>query len=277
MIIETYNCPRITSTPPPCPSATSTNAVIAPTSSLSRETDDVTFTSSGDTDVMSTPRPTSVPAVLTEPTKAVLQPVTDGSTLPGLVTDNHETIIPLVPTPTAADNPHDKDVSIPITSLTNQNPTSIFETPDKNLPLIIGIVLSLLISIATIVAVIAVIICVCNKVKKIMPTNQDDLIYNSAYNSHSRRLSSVALHSYLSIRSLRHPPADNGDTTHYIAMTDNIYCSLVSPSTHANSCDETTGHAQQGEGIAMERNEAYGLNAADNESCDELLESYEYV
>ena len=260
MISETYDCPRITSTPPPCPSATSTNTGIAPTSSLSHETDDVTFTSSGDTDIMFTPRPTSVPAVLTETTDVVLQTVTDVSTPPGLVTDNHESIIPLVPTPTAADDPHNEDVSMPMTSLTNQNPTSIFEMSDKNLPLIIGTVVSLLISIATIVAVIAVIICVCSKVKKMMPTNQDDLIYNSAYNSHSRRLSNVALHSYLSIRSLRHPPPDNGDTTHYIAMTDNIYCSLVSPSTHANSCDETSGHAQQGEGITTERNEAYGLN-----------------
>ena len=38
LITETYDCPRITSTPPPYPSATSTNAGIAPTSSSSCDT-----------------------------------------------------------------------------------------------------------------------------------------------------------------------------------------------------------------------------------------------
>ena len=77
---ETYDCPRITSTPPPCPSATSTNAVIAPTSSLSHDT-------------TSTPQPTSVPPMPTEPSGSMVttvtttELVTEESTTSGPVTE----------------------------------------------------------------------------------------------------------------------------------------------------------------------------------------------
>ena len=240
MIAETYSCPRITSTPPPCPSATDTNSVIAPTSSSSHDT-------------TSTLQPTSVPPVPIEPsgstvtTVATTEIATEESTTTGTVHvtedftppgDNFESISIIAPTLT--NEPVENDSSL-------QKPIFI-------LPLIIGLAAPLLI-FSTIIVLLTVSMCVYFRAKK----KSVYVVQNLAYNTvHSQRTLNTE-------ENIQHVQA-SVDNANDIELTEN------------DAYDVTHGdHATTNEVISTEKNKAYGAIVSDSGNCDELLESYDYI
>ena len=269
---ETYDCPRITSTPPPCPSATSTNAGIAPTSSSSHDT-------------TSTPQPTSVPPVTTEPSGSMVttvattelvteesittgpvteeslptDPVTDDSTSPGQISGKFETIS-VAPAPTLTEQPVDPNTPTQTMLLIHQN-VSNPQMSNIVLPLIIGTVSPLLVLSVIVVITASVYVCSRSRANR----KSVHIMSNPSYIVHSQRLSSTT-------PNIQHAPAEVNKANDSIELTENDAYAVTSGS-NANGENNDTSI----ENIATEKNEAYGTIVTDsgttcNDSC-----YYDYI
>ena len=251
-----------------------TNAGIAPTSSSSRDT-------------TSTPQPTSVPPVPTEPSGSMVttvattelvteestttgpvteeslptDPVTEDSTSPGQVSGNIETIS-VAPAPTLTEQPVDTNIPTQTTLLIHQN-ISNPRTTNIILPLIFGTV-SLLLVFSVIIVVITVSACVCSRSR----ANRKSVLHmmsNPSYIVHSRRLSSTT-------PTIQHIPAEVNKANDSIELIENNAYAVTSGSNANGENNDTTN-----KGIATEKNEAYETIVIDSgETCNDSC-YYDYI
>ena len=179
-------------------------------------------------------------------------PVTEDSTSPGQVSGNFE-IISVVPSPTLTEQPDDTYAPPPSLQMSN-----------IILPLIIG-TLSPLLVLSVIVVVITASICVRFRSR----ANRKSVLYmmsNPSYIVHSRRLSST-------VPNVQHAPAEVNNTNDSIQLTENDAYAVTSGS-NANGENNDTAI----EGIATEKNEAYGTIITDSGGmCNDLDYDYYYI
>ena len=186
-------------------------------------------------------------------------PVTEDSTLPGQVSDKFETIS-VAPALTLTEQPVDPNIPTQTILLIHQN-VSNPQMSNIILPLIVGTV-SLLLVLNVIVVVITASACVCSRSR----ANRKSvyMMSNPAYIVNSKRLLSTA-------PNIQHAPAEVNKANNSIELNENDAYAVTSGS-HVNGENNDTAI----EGIATEKNEAYGTIVTDSgTTCNDL--DYDYI